>query len=119
MELEPEAANQLAACEAKIQAALDGAWRALRQIHDDKLYKVAGHKSFEDYCEKRWGYSKSHAYRLIDHAKIVDQLKSEGAEILPAGEGVTRPLQKLRRISKSEDDFTQRVSEAWQIVQDT
>ena len=42
MELEPEAAEQLSACEVKIQAALDGAWTALKQIHDDKLYKVAG-----------------------------------------------------------------------------
>lgn len=119
MELEPEVAGLLQACEKEIEQALDSAHHALRRIHDDKLYKADGYKTFEDYAEKRWGYSKSRAYQLIDHSKIVEHLKNEGVEILPGGEGMTRPLQKLRRISKSEDDFMQRVEEAWQIAQDT
>ena len=118
-ELEPGVADELAVCEQKIEAALDTAWHALRQIHDDKLYKVAGYKSFESYCEKRWGYSKTHAYRLIDYSKLIDHLKAEGVATLPQGEGVARPLMKLKRISKNEDDFMQRATEAWQIATDT
>jgi hypothetical protein len=118
-ELEPDVADLLAQCETTIEAALDGAYHALRRIQEQKLYKAAGYKSFEAYTESRWGYSKSHAYRLIDHSKIVDQLKSEGVEFLPSGEGLTRPFQKLKRISKSEDDFQQRVSEAWRAASDT
>lgn len=118
-ELEPAVADELAVCERKIEEALDGAWHALKRIHDRKLYKVSGYSSFEAYAERRWGYSKTHAHRLIDHAKIVERLKSEGVEILPSGEGLTRPLQKLKRISKNEDDFMQRVGAAWQIAQDT
>jgi hypothetical protein len=118
-ELEGGVADLLQECEVIIEQALDSAYNALRRIHDDKLYKAAGYKTFETYTESRWGYSKTRAYQLIDHSKIVEQLKSEGVEFLPTGEGLTRPLQKLRRISKNEDEFKQRVSEAWQIASDT
>lgn len=117
-ELEPEVADSLADCERKIEAALDSAWQALRKIHDDKLYKVAGYKSFEAYCEARWGYSKTHAYRLIDYSKLIDHLRAEGISA-PLSEGVARPLMKLERISKNYDDFVQRATEAIQIAQDT
>ena len=117
-ELEPEVADDLRSCEAKIEGALSDAWHALRKIHDEKLYKADKYKTFEDYCEKRWGYSKSRAYQLIDHAKLIDHLKSEGVEFLPAGEGLTRPLQKLRRVSKSEDEFLQKAEVAWRMATD-
>jgi hypothetical protein len=118
-ELEPEVADRLRDCELKIEAALSDAHHALREIHDNKLYKAAGYTSFESYTESRWGYSKAHAYRLIDHDKIVERLKAEGADWLPSGEGLTRPLQKLKRISKNEEDFMQRATEAMTIAKDT
>ena len=117
--LEPGITDELADCEEIIERSLGDAWHALKRIHDNKLFTVAKCKTFEEYAEKRWGYSKTHAYRLIDHAKIIDQLKAEGVEVLPSGEGLTRPLQKLDRISKSPEEFQQRVSEAWRMAVDT
>lgn len=116
--IEPGVADALAECEQKIEEALDTAWHSLRKIHDDNLFKVAGYKTFEAYCEQRWGYSKTHAYRLIDYSKVVAHLKSEGIESVPT-EAVLRPAMKLRRISKGDDDFLQRITEAVQIVNDT
>ena len=116
--LEPGVADALAECEEKIESALDTAWHALRKIHDDNLFKVAGYKTFEKYCESRWGYSKTHAYRLIDYSKLVDHLKSEGIEDIPS-EGVLRPVMQMRRSSKDENHFLQRAVEAVQIVNDT
>jgi hypothetical protein len=80
---------------------------------------VTGYGSFESYAENRWGYSKSHAYRLIDYANLLDHFKAEGIETIPQGEGVARPLMKLKRISKNEEDFMQRATTAWQIATDT
>ena len=37
---------------------------ALTEIHDRKLYK-SDYSSFREYCKERWGFGKSHAYRLI------------------------------------------------------
>jgi hypothetical protein len=118
-ELEPAVQNLLRECEYRIEHAYDDAWHALKQIHDDKLYKADGYTSFKDYVEQRWGYSKSRAHRLIDHVKIVEYLKEQGVEALPTSEAHTQALTKLRRISKSEDDFLQRAGEAWEIAKDT
>lgn len=118
-DLEPAIQTALRACEQRIDTAQADAWHALRQIHDEKLYTADGYSSFKEYVEQRYGYSKSRAYQFIDHAKIVDYLKSEGVTFLPGGEGLTRPLTKLRRISKSEDDFLQRAAVTWKIASDT
>lgn len=118
-QVEPEVREAFDQCERTIESALSDAHHALRKIHDDKLYKVAGFTSFESYCTERWGYSKTHAYRLIDHAKLVDHLKAEGAATVPATERVARPLLNLRRSSKNDEHYKQRVSEAWQIANDT
>lgn len=118
-ELEPAVQDLLRECEYRIDRAYDDAWHALKQIHDEKLYKAAGYTSFKTYVEERWGYSKSRAHRLIDHVKIVEYLKEQGAEILPTSEAHTQALTKLRRISKSEDDFLQRAGHAWEVAKDT
>jgi hypothetical protein len=106
-------------CEHTIEHSLDGAWHALRRISDERLYVEDGYGNFESYCEKRWGYSKSYAYRLIDHTKLIDHLKESGIGILPSSEGQTRPLMKLKRKSKNEAEFLQKAGEAWQIAADT
>jgi hypothetical protein len=49
------------------------AGRALREIRDEKLY-LNNYKTFEAYCKERWGYGKTHAYRLIDASAVVDNL---------------------------------------------
>lgn len=118
-ELEPAVRDRLHQCESRIDLAYDDAWHALKEIHDSKLYKADGYKSFKDYVEQRWGYSKSRAHRLIDHVKIVEYLKEQGVESLPTSEAHTQALTKLRRISKSEDDFLQRAGNAWEMAVDS
>jgi hypothetical protein len=118
-ELEPAVADRLRSCEYKIDRAYDDAWHALKEIHDDNLFKVDGYKTFKDYVEQRWGYSKTRAHQLIDHVKIVEYLKEQGVESLPTSEAHTRAITKLRRISKSEDDFLQRAGNAWEMAKDT
>src|SRR5438552_14108 len=51
------------------------AWgRALEAIRDGKLYR-AQYSTFEEYCGKKWGWKRAHAYRLIQAAEIVDSMK--------------------------------------------
>lgn len=44
--------------------------RALETIRDRKLYRVQ-YPTFEKYCEEKWGWKKSQAYRLIEAAQTV------------------------------------------------
>jgi hypothetical protein len=111
--------RELRECEHTIEQSTQDAWQALKKIHDKRLYVADGYGSFESYCEKRWAYSKSRAYQLIDHVKIVEHLKATGVEFLPGSESDTRPLQKMRRKAKNETDFLNKAAEAWQIAVDT
>ena len=44
---------------------------ALAEIRDLRLYKRE-YSGFEEYCRKKWGWTKQHAYRLIEAAPIAE-----------------------------------------------
>ena len=69
---------------------------ALADIRDGKLYK-AKYKSFEAYCQERWGIRKAYANRLIDAWKTCIELVTIGATSgdLPSCEGQARALRVL------------------------
>jgi hypothetical protein len=82
---------------------------SLRIIHDEELYRG----DWDDYCSDKWGFSGSHARRLMDAAKCMDALKEvlspNGKKVqLPINEAQVRALIELRKESKW--------SKAWQQV---
>lgn len=84
----------LAHCEQQIQSAIDAAretWQMigvqLRVIRDNELFPD---KSFEEYCDRRWEFSRAHAYRLIGGAEVVDNLSPMGGA--PATERQAREV---------------------------
>ena len=46
---------------------------ALAEIRELRLYKRE-YGGFREYCEKKWGWSKSYAYYIIDSAEVVKAL---------------------------------------------
>jgi hypothetical protein len=72
--------SQLRECEAVIergQKTFIEVGNALATIKEGKLYK-AHYKTFEKYCKDKWGYTKSHAYRMIESAQVVENLSPMG-----------------------------------------
>ncbi|WP_300674803.1 DNA methylase [Desulfoluna sp.] len=67
---------------------------ALREIRDDRLYRVLLFQTFETYTRARWEIGKSQAYRLIEACRIVDNLSPIG-DILPENEAQLRSLAPL------------------------
>lgn len=74
---------------------------ALWTICDQRLYRE-DHSTFEDYCSARWGMQRSYAYRLIEAAGVVDDVRhtvqdgvSPIGDILPANEAQARALAML------------------------
>lgn len=49
---------------------------ALLEIRDRRLYRNQGFATFEDYCQKRWGWSRARGYQLIDAAKVAENLST-------------------------------------------
>ena len=62
---------------------------ALLKIRDARLYRAA-YGTFENYCQERWGMKRAHAYRMIEAAKVCENLSPMGD--IPASERITRPL---------------------------
>lgn len=50
---------------------------SLKKIRDERLFAVAGYKTFASYCLAKWGYTKSRTSRAISGALIGQSIKSK------------------------------------------
>lgn len=72
---------------------------ALMQVRDKKLY-TERYGTFAEYCEQRWGFKKSHVYRLMEASE--EALKLPEPE-RPKTEKEARKVLKIRRTSPRGD----------------
>ena len=96
-ELSPEEQADRQRLELKVERAFYESGKALVELRSRRLYRST-HKSFEEYCLLRFGFQRAHSYRLIDAARVVDNLSSgclQFGDILPSSESQCRPLIKL------------------------
>lgn len=121
-DLTPEEERDRLFLERKVERAFYEAGKALKELRDRRLYRST-HKTFEEYCEARFGFKRRHPYRLIEAAEVVDNLISgtqfegeldetqmcpngtqtesgtemcpNGTQILPTSERQVRPLTPL------------------------
>ncbi|WP_341528423.1 hypothetical protein WKK05_03470 [Nostoc sp. UHCC 0302] len=83
--------------ERKVERAVFEAGKALMELRDRRLYRST-HKTFEEYCRERFGFSSRQPYLLIDAAVVFDNLMAKCDpldHILPTSERQVRPLTKL------------------------
>ncbi|BAT56731.1 unknown protein (plasmid) [Nostoc sp. NIES-3756] len=84
--------------ERKVESAFVEAGKALKELRDRRLYRST-HKTFEEYCKDRFGYSRRQPYLLMDAAVVFDNLKEKCDpmdHILPTNERQVRPLINLK-----------------------
>ncbi len=74
--------------------------KALDEICDKRLYRET-HKTFETYCQDKWGIARRRAYQFIDAAQVVENLSAIGAQI-PTNERQVRPLTGLPKGAQAE-----------------
>lgn len=67
--------------------------KALDEIREQKLYRES-HKTFEAYCQEKWGIARRTADRFIGAARVMENLRPMGLKI-PANERQVRPLTGL------------------------
>lgn len=79
--------------------------QALLTTRQGRLYREQ-FSTFEDYCRQKWGFSKSHANRLIEAAIVASVLTPIGVK--PRSESQLRPLTGLE---------PQEIPEAWKRAQ--
>ncbi|NTY02061.1 hypothetical protein [Deinococcus sp. JMULE3] len=68
---------------------------ALLTIRDQRLYRVA-HRTFGDYCEQVWGWSRQRAQQLMDAARTTQALSTIGLQ--PENERQARELKEAAKV---------------------
>ncbi len=111
--------------ERKVERAFYEAGKALRELRSRRLYRST-HKTFEEYCQDRFGFTRRHINYLIAGSVVVDNLKmgtnrsqnlptapmgTNRSQILPTSEYQIRPLTKLEP-SQQREVWQQAVAEA-------
>src|SRR5437773_5987529 len=90
--------------------------RALEAIRDGKLYRVQ-YPTFEKYCEGKWSWKKSHAYRLIEAAQTVemspigDKIETESQARALTGIAAEQHEEVFERASRGGRPTALRISE--------
>lgn len=103
-ELSPAEVEQLAHEEAIVEDGIIVFFKvgmALARIRDQRLYR-AGHGTFEEYVDKRWHMSRTHAYRLIESGEVVTALSPIGDIPQIENEGQARAIAPIVRESGPE-----------------
>jgi len=96
-ELSEEEEAERQRLELKVERAFHESGKALTGLRSRRLYRST-HKTFEEYCRDRFGFTRAAAYYLISAAEVMDNLISECqqiVDILPTKENQCRPLTKL------------------------
>jgi hypothetical protein len=75
---------------------------ALKEINEDKLYRVAGFRAFGRYTKKRFGYHVTYAYRLINYAKEVEKCIANG-DTPPTSEGSFRASKQKQKVAQQSE----------------
>lgn len=61
--------------ERQVERAFYKAGKALRELRDRRLYR-SSHKTFEEYCQDRFGYTRMAAAYIIAAATVMDNLST-------------------------------------------
>ncbi|MBV8887483.1 MAG: hypothetical protein JO235_26275 [Chroococcidiopsidaceae cyanobacterium CP_BM_RX_35] len=72
-ELSQEEIEDRLRLELKVERAVFEAGKALRELRDRRLYRTT-HKTFEDYCQERFKFTRRRPYQLIDAADVIENL---------------------------------------------
>jgi hypothetical protein len=81
--------------ELKVERAFYEAGSALRQLRDGRLYRST-HRTFEEYVKDRFGYNRISAHYRIAAVEVIDNLLTNGEQILPTSERQVRDLASLK-----------------------
>lgn len=74
--------------------------KALEAIRDKKLYR-AKHATFDEYCQKVWGWSRQRAHQLIQSSETVRSLPAEMSTMVDKiSERGARELTKVAKSSR-------------------
>lgn len=79
----------------RIKANVATAWLGLLEADTRKAWAALGYANFADYVMAEFDISQTHAYRLIDHAKVIEALTESDSPIGEIKESQARVLKPV------------------------
>lgn len=95
--------------------------RALQEINESRLYREQGHATFEDYCQKRWGWKRRIAYYYIQAAEVAENVQliaQTEPSLTQAVQLASLPEEQQRELAQHVDFESTSVSDLKAIVRD-
>ncbi len=78
-ELTPDEERERHRLELRVERAFYEAGAALRELRDKRFYRST-HRTFEEYCYARFGYTRRRPYQLIEAAIVFENLCTNGTQ---------------------------------------
>lgn len=84
---------------------------ALLRVRDLRLYRVE-YKTFEAYCDERWGMGRRYVNQIIAASQVRENLGAIAPKTLPENEAQARPLTRLKDPEQQREAWQQAVATA-------
>lgn len=68
-------ADEAVALTERIRQAIEHTWQLLAEAHARKAYAALGYGTFGDYVGEEFGWSRQHAYKILDQAQVIQALE--------------------------------------------
>jgi len=105
------------------QRSYQKAGMALLSIRDGDLWVEGDYLSFEEYCDRRWDFTKQRAYQLLRAANFCLTLKESTTVDAPPTERICREVLKVRvweevdgKWGVDEEKTAQKQLDTWEMV---
>lgn len=84
----------------RIRDAAESTFRLLREAHDRRAWAALGYASYVDYAHAEFGMAKTHAYQLLNQARVVEAIEeaagdSADAENVHISEAAARDIKPV------------------------
>lgn len=99
-----------------IRRAADRIWELMLEAYERKAWAALGYPNWRDWAQQEFGWGKSHAYRVLDQARVIRELETAIGDVSPYGE-IQLTEAEARDIKGHLDEVADSVREAIADVQ--
>jgi phage N-6-adenine-methyltransferase len=105
----PDEARQLTN---EIKSATERLWSLLLQAYEGRAWQALGYESWRAWATAEFDYSQSHAYRMLDQARVIHALTEATGSVSPIGEISEYEAREIKpRLGEAVEDVRELVDE--------
>jgi SAM-dependent methyltransferase len=95
----------------QMRSTAEALWMIAAQVQDRRAWAALGYESFAAYMKAEFNYSRSHAYRLLDQARVIEAIRGAIGQS-PNGDSFTVDETTARDLKPHLSDVVKKLEEA-------